>query len=247
MDKYKLIVFDLDGTLAVSKSSLESDMSVLLSKLIDKYYVSIISGGDFPQFEKQILPYLKINPISSKNLVLCPTCASKMYVYNASWKKILSEDLSPVEKSRIIDALNMVSKEVGHKPKQIWGDIIEDRQTQISFSALGQKAPIEEKKNWDPDQKKRLVMVDKLIKIIPEFSIRVGGTTTIDINRKGIDKAYGLQKLIDYFKLEKSDILFVGDALFPGGNDYAAKEFGVECIQVEDPKDTMKVINDLLN
>ena len=44
----RLIVFDLDGTLAESKSSLDSEMTELLHKLLDIVKVAVISGGDWP-------------------------------------------------------------------------------------------------------------------------------------------------------------------------------------------------------
>ena len=41
-------------------------------------------------------------------------------------------------------------------------------------------------------------------------------------------------------------MIFVGDALFPGGNDYPAKEAGVESIQVRDPEETKRVIETII-
>lgn len=54
----KLIVFDLDGTLAESKSSLDAEMSRLLYDLLAIVKVAVISGGDWPQFEKQFVANL---------------------------------------------------------------------------------------------------------------------------------------------------------------------------------------------
>jgi len=42
----KLIVFDLDGTLAESKSPLDAEMGILLSSLIGVVKVAVISDGD---------------------------------------------------------------------------------------------------------------------------------------------------------------------------------------------------------
>ena len=123
---------------------------------------------------------------------------------------------------------------------------MEDRGSQITFSALGQQAPLEAKRTWDPDFAKRQAIKAVLDQRIPEFSIRLGGTTSIDITKSGIDKAYGIRKLRELLGIQISEMLFVGDAIFPGGNDYPAKEAGVECIQVRDPDESKRVIEAVL-
>jgi len=237
----KLIVFDLDGTLAVSKSSIDKEMSSLLIALLRIVKVAVISGGDWPQFEKQLLSNLS-NDKYLKNLYLLPTCGTKFYKYDSGWAKIYSEDFTEKEKEKIINSLNQTMKLSGFRAEKTWGEIIEDRESQITFSALGQQAPIEEKELWDADFTKRKKMKTFLDNLIPEFSIRLGGTTSIDITKPGIDKAYGIRKLRDILAIKIDDMIFIGDALFPGGNDYPAKETGVETIQVKDPDDTKQVI-----
>jgi hydroxymethylpyrimidine pyrophosphatase-like HAD family hydrolase len=69
----------------------------------------------------------------------------------------------------------------------------------------------------------------------------MGGATSIDVTKVGIDKAYGIRKLRDILGIAIEEMLFVGDALFPGGNDYPAKEAGVVSIQVRDPNETKRV------
>jgi phosphomannomutase len=124
----------------------------------------------------------------------------------------------------------------------IFGELIEDRGSQITFSALGQQAPLDEKKKWDPDFAKRRQMKALLDNLIPEFSVRLGGTTSIDVTRQGIDKGYGIGKLRDILGVAISEMIFVGDALFPGGNDYPAKQAGAVSIQVRDPNETKRVV-----
>lgn len=51
----KLIVFDLDGTLAESKSPLDAEMAKLLGALLGVVKVAVISGGNWPQFENNCL------------------------------------------------------------------------------------------------------------------------------------------------------------------------------------------------
>ena len=241
----KLIVFDLDGTLAESKSSLDAEMSALLRELLGIVKVAVISGGDWPQFEKQLLSNLPHDD-SLKNLSLLPTCGTKYYQYTVDWEKIYSEDFSAAEKGEIISSLRQTIESSGFKAAKVWGDVIEDRGSQITFSALGQQAPIEEKKKWDPDFKKRKQMKERLDQLIPEFSVRLGGTTSVDITKPGIDKAYGIGKLRDTLGIAIKEMIFVGDALFPGGNDYPAKEAGALSIQVRDPDESKRVIEAII-
>ncbi len=237
----QLIVFDLDGTLAESKSDLDSDMVSLLDALLRVAKVAIISGGDWPQFEKQILSH-NFASEGLVNLSLLPACGTKFYSYTSGWMPIYSEDLTPAEKKEIISSLKVASELLGFVPAKAWGEVIEDRGSQITYSALGQNAPLAQKKAWDPDFSKRKQMQTLLAKSIPKFSVRLGGTTSVDVTRAGIDKAYGIGKLVEILCIRKGEMIFVGDAIFPGGNDYPVKEAGVDSIEVRDSTETKRVI-----
>ena len=237
----KLIVFDLDGTLAESKASIDAEMATLLSTLLGILKVAVISGGGWPQFEKQVLSHLPHDE-RLKNLSLLPTCGTKFYQYAGDWKKIYSEDFTAAEKEKIISSLNKLIAAAGCKIEKVWGEVIEDRGSQITFSALGQQAPLDEKKKWDPDFAKRKRMKTILDKLIPEFSVRLGGATSVNVTKPGIDKAYGIGKLRDTLGIAIQEMIFVGDALFPGGNDYPAEEAGVLSIRVRDPNESKRVI-----
>jgi phosphomannomutase len=241
----KLIVFDLDGTLAESKASLDAEMATLLSALLGIVKVAVISGGDWPQFEKQVLSNLPHDE-RLKNLPLLPTCGTKYFQYSGDWKKIYSEDFTTDEKNKITSSLKNALGAAGFKVEKVWGETIENRGSQITFSALGQQAPLEEKKKWDSDFTKRKKIKSYLDKLIPEFSVRLGGTTSIDVTKPGIDKAYGIRKLRDTLGIAIGEMIFVGDALFPGGNDYPAREAGVVSIEVRDPNETKRVIEAII-
>ena len=241
----RLIVFDLDGTLAESKSSLDAEMAKLLNSLLGAVKVAVISGGDWPQFEKQVLANLTHGE-SLRNLSLLPTCGTKFYRYDGGWTKIYSEDFTVEEKAKITRSLQQVSDDSGLKPAKVWGEVIEDRGSQITFSALGQQAPLEAKEKWDPDFSKRKKMQERLAHLIPEFSVRLGGTTSVDVTKPGIDKAYGIGKLRDTLGIAIREMIFVGDALFPGGTDYPAEEAGALSIQVKNPHETKRVVETII-
>ena len=237
----RLIVFDLDGTLAESKASIDEEMAHLLNSLLVIVRVSVISGGAWSQFEKQVLAHLSHDE-RLKNLSLLPTCGTKFYKYDSKWELLYSEDFTADEKAKIIGSLRQATDAPDVKATRTWGELIQDRGSQITFSGLGQEAPLEEKMKWDPDFAKRKKIKALLDKLIPEFSVRLGGATSVDVTQHGIDKAYGIRKLRDVLGIPISEMIFIGDAVFPGGNDYPAKEAGALSIRVRDPHETKRVI-----
>ena len=241
----KLIVFDLDGTLAESKSSLDTEMSALLHDLLGVVKVAVISGGDWPQFEKQVVSKLPHDE-RLRELSLLPTCGTKFYQYSGDWKKLYEEDFTPEEREKIFSSLKESLGEAGYRVEKVWGKVIEDRGSQITFSALGQQAPLEEKNKWDPDYAKRKKIKAILDTFIPEFSVRMGGSTSIDVTKPGIDKAYGIRKLRDLLGISLKEMIFIGDALFVGGNDYPAQEAGVVSIPVRGPNETKRVVEAII-
>ena len=237
----RLMVFDLDGTLAKSKSPLETDMADLLGKLMGVMKVAVISGGAWPQFEKQLLANLRHDD-RLKQLSLLPTSGTRFLRYDGQWTQLYAENFTPDDKTRIIGALNKALDESGLRPENHWGEVIEDRGSQITMSALGQEAPLDVKKVWDPDFAKRKKIKAILDPMIPEFSVGMGGASSIDVTRPGVDKAYGIRKLQEVLGIPTTEMIFVGDALFPGGNDEPARKTGATCIKVRDPEETGRVI-----
>ena len=247
----KVICFDLDGTLAESKSEMTDEMAQKIGQLTMKYQVAVISGGAYKQYQKQFLPKLHHSFVELDNLFLFPTCATSFYRYKGEgyWEQVYEELLSEEEKKIIINTFHkyLPSYFTNEYKNTCWGEVLEDRGTQITFSAMGQQAPVEKKKVWDPDLKKRRMMQKLIQKRLPEnIEARTGGSTSLDVTRKGIDKAYGIEKIKEYLRVDTEEILFIGDALYKDGNDEPVKRTGVECISIEGPEDTIKEINKLL-
>ncbi len=241
----KLVVFDLDGTLAQSKSSLGDEMAGLLNRLLLVTQVAVISGGKWAQFQKQVISHLAGDE-RLKKLSLLPTCGTQFYQYVNGWDRLYAEDFTPDQKEKIVGSLNTAIAQTGMKPEKVWGQVIEDRGSQITFSGLGQEAPLAEKVKWDPDFARRKKMKAILDTLIPEFSVRLGGSTSIDVTKPGIDKAYGIRKLRDILHIAIEEMIFIGDALFPGGNDYPAEQAGCVSIRVKDPEETKLVIEAII-
>lgn len=253
----KLIAFDLDGTLAPSKSPAEDRMTDLLRQLLDQFQVCVMSGGKFEQFEKQLISNLKADPSQLEKLHIMPTCGTRYYRYNIAsekWDKIYAEDFTKAEKDKIIDALNKGFDDLGYRAKKTYGECIEDRGSQVTFSVLGQDIVdelglkgVELKEAWDPDNKKKNQLRDYIAPMIPDFEVRVGGVTSIDVTKLGIDKAYGIKKLMEMLDISKEDILFIGDRLQPGGNDYPVKAYGVDSLEISNWKETAVAVEAILH
>ena len=244
----KLIIFDLDGTLTVSKSPLTREMGDVLARLLLSLPVAVMSGGSYAQFQKQFLGGMPADA-NYKNLYLFPTSAAQCYTWrNGDWKLLYQNLFTAEEKTKVLRALEESLRETGldTPPPQLWGEQIEDRGSQFTWSALGQQAPIEIKTAWDPDRKKRAPLQAALLKRLPEFSVRVNATSSIDITGSGITKAYGIRRLSEILSMPISEMLYVGDALFPGGNDEIVKETGIETRSVTGPDETADVIKKII-
>ena len=118
-----LVVFDLDGTLAESKSSLDAEMAALLNQLLFHIKVAVISGGDWSQFQKQVLSHLASDD-RLKNLSLLPTCGTQFFKYETSWEKLYAENFSPEQKEKIVSSLKKAIEQSGLKAEKVWGEVI---------------------------------------------------------------------------------------------------------------------------
>ena len=237
----ELVAFDLDGTLAESKQPLQEPMGEALANLLDVAHVAVISGGDWPQFEKQVASRLPERADRTK-LWLMPTTGTKLYRFDGEWRAVYAELFEEDEKQKILKAFDESLEATGFVPEKTWGERIEDRGSQITFSALGQEAPIDAKHSWDPDFAKRKVIQADLQKRLPGLSINMGGATSIDITREGVDKAYGLKKLNEASGIALDKMMFIGDAIFPGGKDYPAEQLGLDVVKVKNVDGTLAAI-----
>ncbi|USN97058.1 MAG: HAD-IIB family hydrolase [Candidatus Nomurabacteria bacterium] len=246
----KVIAFDLDDTLAVTKSPISDEMSEILGRLLEHYDVCVISGGNFDQFKKQVVDRLEVPAHKLNRLHLMPTCGTRYYRYDelkTNWALQYAEDLTDAQKKDIVDALEKVSKELGLWVENPAGEIIEDRGSQVTMSALGQQATPEDKYAWAEKYKDvRPVLRDKVAERLPDLEVRIGGTTSTDVTMIGIDKAYGMKKLCEAIDISKDEILFVGDKLQEGGNDYPVKSMGIDTIEVRHHDDTLFVLEGVL-
>ncbi|MFW0790324.1 HAD-IIB family hydrolase [Gordonia sp. CPCC 205333] len=244
---YSLVMFDLDDTLAASKSPLSDDMAALLRRLLASTRGCIISGGNYTQFQAQVLARIgEFDGIG--NLHLMPTNGTQYVRWSGSeWETVYAEHLSDDEKQRALSVVEDGAKALGLWESQTWGPILEDRGSQITFSALGQQAPVDAKAAWDPDGAKKESLRAYAAERLPDLEVRSGGSTSVDITRKGIDKAYGATRLMEILDIGTDEILFFGDRLDEGGNDRPVMELGIDSVQVHGFGDTFERLSAILS
>ncbi|MDP3880760.1 MAG: HAD-IIB family hydrolase [bacterium] len=245
MQKPSVFIFDLDGTLAESKSKMGAEVDALLSKmLMDGKVLSIISGANRALLEHQFLSEFSCDKKHFHNLYLLPTCGAAFHRWHQpsnDWE-IVYEHFIPEEKRKEVirileeEVFKLVSFEV---PKETWGQRIEDRITQITCSMLGREAPHEHKKVWDPDKRKRTELANLVNERVEGLIARIGGSTTIDINMEGIDKAFGVNEFFKHTEHDRQNAIFFGDSLHEGGNDFPVSKTGIPCVAVEGPEDLL--------
>lgn len=243
-----LVAFDLDDTLAPSKSPMPQAVLNHFVALLERRPVCIISGGQYAQFRSQVLDLL---PMSStpflRHLHLMPTCGTQYWRFDSgAWAQRYAENLSEEERHKALTVVEEEARRLTLWQTETWGPILEDRGSQITYSALGQDAPVDDKKAWDANGRKKEALRSAVAERLPTLEVRSGGSTSVDITRRGIDKAYGMRKLAEITGISPERMLFVGDRLDEGGNDFPVIATGVMTRAVTDWSDTIEVIAKLL-
>ena len=235
----KAVLFDVDDTLAESFQPPAPSMLMKLRDLLDKTSVGIISAAGFPRIEQDFVSKLTDSPRAA-HLYVLPNSSAQAYTWANGWNEEYSLALSGAERTHIEECLRRAD------PSPDPRAIVVDRGVQVAYAAVGLDASFDDKKSWDPDQSKRTAMKAALDVMLPEYEVLIGGMTTIDITKKGINKAYGVRWMAERLRCEPANMLYIGDALYPGGNDHVVIETGVQTIQVKSPADTERVVDELL-
>lgn len=249
----KVLAFDVDQTLNIAKTPIPPEIAELLTKCLDHFEICPISGQKFDQFLIQIVDELKdATPEQLSHLHLFVAQGTQYYRYDHSkkeWKQVYNFPLTDEQVAKITQAIEQSAKELGYweEDKLQKGDeIIENRLSQVTFSALGQKAGTEAKYAWDPDCKKREAIVKRCKELAPEFDYEIGGTTSINAITPGMNKTFGMNHLMEELKVDKKDILYFGDMTQPGGNDYPVVQMGINTITVRSHEDTAYALRGIL-
>lgn len=241
----RAVIFDLDNTLAESFHAPTPEMSERLERIAGMMPTSIMSAASLERMERDVLSGLK--PAAAHALTLFTANASQCYTYDGSWKSEYNFGFTEKEHGVIAEAFRESLAQTGiAEGTKIYGEQIVDYKGYIAFTALGLDAPREEKLRWDPDGSKRAKLRNALMKRLPDLDVYIGGATSVDVTPPGINKAYGVRWLAKHLGMQPNDILFVGDALYPGGNDEVVIETGVQTRAVKNPEETLGFMNELL-
>lgn len=244
----RTVIFDLDETLAESKQPMSPNMAELFTQLLARTNAAIISGQKHELVLRHTHETLPAHADRS-NLYLLPTCGASLHAHeDGSWRTIYEELLSLEEAALIKTAIEEAIEETGLIDLSIdsYGERIEHRGSSVALSALGQTAPLPEKLAWDPERVKRPVLREAIARRLSNFDVRTGGSTSFDVTKPGLNKAYGVRMLSEHLSIPITDMLYIGDALFPGGNDEVVKETGIETRQTSGPEETARIIRELL-
>lgn len=244
----RLVAFDLDDTLAPSKSAIDPRIGVLLLELAARVEIAIISGGQLEQFTAQVVDRLpNASAEALAHFHLLPACGTQYYrIRPDGTETIYALSLDAGRRAEVIVIVEDEARRLGLWESDTWGDIIEDRGSQVTFSALGQQAPVEAKSAWDPTGDKKNRLRAAIAARLPDLEVRSGGSTSVDITERGIDKAYGMNRLVEQTGIPLYDMLFVGDRLDPDGNDYPVLAMGVTCHAVTGWRDTANYLEGLI-
>lgn len=166
-----------------------------------------------------------------------------------NWEQVYNYPLEPAEITAISQALEQAARELGYwEADQLapGDEIIEDRGSQVTFSALGQRAGTEAKYAWDPDHTKRNQIAARAKELAPAFDYEVAGTTSVNVFRPGTNKEFGMTHMMQELGVSKDDILYFGDMTQPGGNDYPVVQMGIKTITVRSHEDTAYALRGIL-
>ncbi|WP_420829333.1 HAD-IIB family hydrolase [Bifidobacterium miconis] len=244
--RMQAIAFDLDNTLASSRQPMKPDMAARFTELTRLLPVAVVTGGRHGLVVSQVLDVLGPDA-DLDNLHLMPTSGTRYYRWHdGAWRLEYAYDLSDGDFAAAVASLERRARELGLWEDHVWGERIENRGSQITFSALGQGAPEEAKRAWDPDDERKRRLAAAVAADLPQLKVRPGGYTSIDVSLPGMDKSYAVRRLAESLGIEPADIVFVGDRMTPGGNDYPAAQAGAEAISVTGPADTVRLLDALL-
>ncbi len=242
LSKKTVIIADVDETICETCQPIDYKMAEQISSLIKKKYKFAFISGTEPHYLKKMIS----SRLNEEHFLLPTTGTICLHATNGLHDEIYSHYLTKEERKEILGAFNILTERYKIQTMTTKEDQIQDRETQITLSAIGRNAPKELKKKYDPDAKKRKEWVALLRTLLDEkkYEINYAGTTSIDVTSKGLDKAWGIKKFAGHYNIPLNSILFIGDKTEPGGNDYPATKI-VDYITVKEPKDTLQKLKEL--
>ncbi len=234
MNRKKVIIADMDNTLCESCRPISDEIAQEIDRIVGSGYIfAVISGSKPEHIYEQVARYL------DASIHLLGNSGTRCYFGNKNGiKEIFSDNLSSASRIKIRKALEGLCKEFNLIPLTSKEDQIQDRGTQITFSVLGRNASHDLKEAYDTNAGKRKKFMEWLSPRLRDFEVRIGGTTSIDITKKGRDKGVCIKEFCKRNGVEARECLFFGDSIYAGGNDYSIKGF-IDYVSVKNPEETL--------
>ncbi len=244
LNNKRVIIADVDETICETCQEISPEMASTINSLIQKgYQFAFISGTGVGELQRMLS-----SKLHQEHHILGTTGTNYTHMrYNLGNEKY-NYSFTVEEKEEIITAFNKLISHFKIESMTTKEDQLQDRDSQITLSAIGRKAPIELKKQYDPDGNKRQVWAEFMRCELGEdkYDFKIGGTTSLDVTKKGLDKEWGIKKFAEHHNIPLNSILFFGDKIYPGGNDFPASKI-VDCVSVKSPQDTLKHLQQLDN
>ncbi len=229
---YQHLFFDLDKTIAPSRQPIEQPMFTLLQNAPQD--IVIVSGQLCDKIAWQ-----------SNQLEAHYLGQNGNHALDRTGNELWHTPLTETERAEVMAHIKALQPLLDVTLRGEYNPI-EDRGAQITFSPIGNTAPVELKRVYDPDSKKRLDLLAKVPFVSETMLAVIGGSTSIDYIPKERHKGTNVAKLIEHNGWHKEDCIYFGDGLYPGGND----EFVIGVIEtrlVRDHEDCYQQLTELLN
>lgn len=221
---YKLIAFDLDGTLTQHRSKLGEANRKTLEALDKRYKLLMVGAGGCERIFAQLNGF----PID-----IIGYYGMQESVMDCGRPKILRSEFYTVDKDYFTEATDKVRAEFGYTDFK--GAGVEFHETgAVTFPLLGKDADIADKVAFDPDRKKRAVMYPFVKSLFPGFNVFIGGSSSFDIVKERFNKYNALTEYMAAHNLSKDDVMYVGDDFGEGGNDEHVKLGGLNYTVIDD-------------
>lgn len=236
MNTKRLIAFDMDGTMTQHKTPLEAEPKATLDNLGKKYKLLMIGAGAVMRIFNQLNHY----PID-----IIGNYGMQLGLYENGNQNIIFSAKLPCNKESVDKRVTYLREKYGYTSFR--GDNVEFHESGcVTIPLLGTKALAEDKLAFDPDRKKRRVMLDEVKELFKEYNVFIGGSSSFDMNPRPYDKAWALSDYCKRYGFNKEEVIYVGDDYNTGGNDEPVLLAGYDFIKIDNYKDFSKKMEPLL-
>jgi len=223
---YKVIAFDLDGTLTQHRTGLGPENRAVLDRLGQRYRLLMVGAGACLRIFGQMNEY----PVD-----IIGNYGMQVSRYDPEKKQlVITEDAhAEVDKAAVTAACDAIRARHGFTDYA--GDGVEFHASgMITFPLIGTKAAIEDKLAFDPDRRRRKAFYDEVVAAFPGYTVFIGGSSSFDIAPHPYNKLYALDHYCAAEGLSHRDILYCGDDYGTGGNDEQVFRSDIDFLPVDD-------------